>query len=143
VDTQPHVTLIKLAEEPGIPVLTLNNNMANTNNILQQGESSKPSRTNNFFTNFLKLFPTQEVNILWSLGKLLKRKPLYQFLCTKFVTLICCPHTFAWSLITSSSMSSSFTYIHIYYIPWIHKLVRWPHDAEKVIIVQYVDTSAI
>jgi hypothetical protein len=44
VNTQPHVTQIKLVEELGIPVLTLNN----INNILQQGRSSEPNRTNNF-----------------------------------------------------------------------------------------------
>jgi hypothetical protein len=36
VDTQQHVTLIKFAEELGIPVLTFNNNnntMTNKNNI--------------------------------------------------------------------------------------------------------------
>jgi hypothetical protein len=47
-DTQLHVTKIKLAEELGIPVPTFNNITANKNNILQQGGSSKPSRTNNF-----------------------------------------------------------------------------------------------
>jgi hypothetical protein len=34
VDIQPHVTRIKLVEELGIPVLTLNNIMMNKNNIL-------------------------------------------------------------------------------------------------------------
>jgi hypothetical protein len=48
VNTQPHVTQIKLAEELGIPVLTLNNIIENKNNILQQGRSSEPNRTNNF-----------------------------------------------------------------------------------------------
>jgi hypothetical protein len=48
VDTQPHVTQIKLVEELGLPVLTLYNIMANKNNIQQKGGSSEPSITNNF-----------------------------------------------------------------------------------------------
>jgi hypothetical protein len=48
VDTEPHVTLIKLAEL-GIPVSTLSNIMASKNNNLHQGGSSEPSRTNIFF----------------------------------------------------------------------------------------------
>jgi hypothetical protein len=34
-------------------------------------------------------------------------------------------------------------YIHIYYIPWIHKLVRWQQDVEKVIEIQHMYTSTI
>jgi hypothetical protein len=45
VDTQPHVTQISL---PDVPVLTVNNILANKNDILQQGESSKPSRNQKF-----------------------------------------------------------------------------------------------
>jgi hypothetical protein len=58
MDTQLHVTLMKLAEELGIPVLTLNNIMANKTNILRQGESSDQSRTNSFLTTLLRCFPT-------------------------------------------------------------------------------------
>jgi hypothetical protein len=42
--TQLHVTRINLLEEPGIPVFTFKNIMANKNTILQQGESWEPSR---------------------------------------------------------------------------------------------------
>jgi hypothetical protein len=44
VDTEPHVTQMKLAEELGIPVLTLNNIIVNKHSILHQGGSSKLSR---------------------------------------------------------------------------------------------------
>jgi hypothetical protein len=44
VDTEPHVTQIKLAEELGIPVSTLNDIIVNKHSILQQGGSSKLSR---------------------------------------------------------------------------------------------------
>jgi len=57
LDTQLHVTLIKLAEELGIPVLTLNNIMVNKTKILQQGGSSEPSRTSNFLTTLVRCFP--------------------------------------------------------------------------------------
>jgi hypothetical protein len=56
MDTQLHVTLIELVEELNIPLLTFNNIMPNKNNILQQGGSGEPSRTNNYLTTLLRFF---------------------------------------------------------------------------------------
>jgi xylose isomerase len=48
VDTQLHLTREKLAEELGILVFTVSNIVANKNNILKQGESSKPCKSQQF-----------------------------------------------------------------------------------------------
>jgi hypothetical protein len=51
-----HLTREKLAEELGILVFTVSNIVANKNNILKQGESSKPCKSQQFLDNPCKMF---------------------------------------------------------------------------------------